>query len=295
MTSEEEIYSTIFASLKHPVRRRILRMLSEMPRSFSEVLEALGISSSHLTYHLESLGELVSKMENGKYKLSTFGEAAVTTMSKVEETPKVMRAKPILSLSLKLKSLLALLMVVIVVLASASYMQYQSLNGMAAEYEPLKELSELMKKGDLLQSQYTLRYKSNSYIDISSGDSWYCVTYIPYDNSTLNAALTVSSILIPGYIPITVKKGDALALASNETAPIIQSLNTTMSGKYSLLLASKGWYTISLVGSIEKWGDNVFIISTMAPQGKLDCWMSFEIIHAGKRSPFIVAHQDFIR
>jgi hypothetical protein len=40
-----------------------------------------------LTYHLESLGELVSKMEDGRYKLSSFGEASVITMKGVEETP----------------------------------------------------------------------------------------------------------------------------------------------------------------------------------------------------------------
>jgi hypothetical protein len=36
--SDEEPYSTIFASLKHPIRRRILRMLSKKPMSFTEML-----------------------------------------------------------------------------------------------------------------------------------------------------------------------------------------------------------------------------------------------------------------
>ena len=65
--SEDEIYSTMFSSLKHPVRRKILRMLSQKPMSFSQILEELDVSSSHLTYHLESLGELLFKMEDGKY------------------------------------------------------------------------------------------------------------------------------------------------------------------------------------------------------------------------------------
>jgi len=287
MASEDEVYSTIFTSLKHPVRRKILRMLSEMPRSFSEVLETLGISSSHLTYHLESLGELVSKMENGKYKLSTFGEAAVTTMSKVEEPPKAVGGKPVLPSSLKLKSLFALLIVAIVVLASLNYVQYQSLNRITADYEPLKELSDMVKNGELLQSRYTLRYKSSSYISISPEDSWYCIMYVPYDNSTLSLALTVNSILIPGYIAVTVQKGDALAM--NETAPIVQSLNTTMSGRYSALLLSKGWYTVCLVGSIMKWGNNTFIVHSGIPQINVDCSMSLELIHEGNNSPFAVA------
>lgn len=83
----EEPYSTIFASLKHPIRRRILRMLSNQPMSFSEMIEVLGVSNSFLTYHLENLGELISKTEDSKYKLSSFGEAANATMMKVEDIP----------------------------------------------------------------------------------------------------------------------------------------------------------------------------------------------------------------
>jgi DNA-binding transcriptional ArsR family regulator len=78
--SEEEIYSIMFSSLKHPVRRKILRMLAYKPMTFMEVVEELGVSTSHLTYHLDSLGELVFKMESGQYKLSAFGLATVSAM-----------------------------------------------------------------------------------------------------------------------------------------------------------------------------------------------------------------------
>ena len=64
--SEEEIYSTMFSSLKHPARRKILRMLAEKQMTFSQMLEALGVSSSHLTYHLENL---VNWCQRGKRKL----------------------------------------------------------------------------------------------------------------------------------------------------------------------------------------------------------------------------------
>ena len=36
--SDEEPYSTIFASLKHPIRRRILRMLSKQPMTFARAM-----------------------------------------------------------------------------------------------------------------------------------------------------------------------------------------------------------------------------------------------------------------
>jgi DNA-binding transcriptional ArsR family regulator/cell division protein FtsB len=86
--NDEDPYSTIFASLKHPIRRRILRMLSKQSMSFTEMVEVLGVSSSFLTYHLDNLEELIVKMEDGKYKLSSFGEAAISTMEKVEDIPK---------------------------------------------------------------------------------------------------------------------------------------------------------------------------------------------------------------
>lgn len=130
--SDEEIYSIMFSSLKHPARRKILRMLSEKPMTFSQLLEELGVSSSHLTYHLENLGELVTKTENGKYKLSTFGAASVETMKIVEEAPAV-RSKYGFPLSLKWRSLLAILVIAVVLLASISYVQYATLNQVSSE------------------------------------------------------------------------------------------------------------------------------------------------------------------
>lgn len=84
---DEEVYSTIFNALRHGVRRNILRMLEEREHSFTDMEEKLGLSSSHLTYHLDSLKELITKTERG-YKLSVFGRAAVEMMRQVESPPK---------------------------------------------------------------------------------------------------------------------------------------------------------------------------------------------------------------
>ena len=135
--SEEEIYSIMFSSLKHPVRRKILRMLSVESLSFSELLEALGVSSSHLTYHLENLGELVSKGDDGKYKLSTFGEASVSTMQVVEEAPAV-RSRRGLPLSLRWRGFFGVLLVAVVFLAGFSYVQSASLSQLSGEHEVLQ-------------------------------------------------------------------------------------------------------------------------------------------------------------
>ena len=136
--SEEETYSIMFSSLKHPARRKILRMLAEKPMTFSQMLEALGVSSSHLTYHLENLGELVSKADNGKYRLSTFGMASVSTMKIVEEAPGV-RSYHGFPLSLKWKSFLAVLIVAVVLLASFSYVAFTSFSQLSGEHELLQE------------------------------------------------------------------------------------------------------------------------------------------------------------
>lgn len=85
--SDEDTYSMVFASLKHPIRRKILRMLSNEPESFSSLQKQFRIESSHLTYHLEGLGSLLLKTEDGKYTLSSVGEAAVSMMKHVEEPP----------------------------------------------------------------------------------------------------------------------------------------------------------------------------------------------------------------
>jgi DNA-binding HxlR family transcriptional regulator/uncharacterized protein YoxC len=82
---EEETYSTVFTSLRHPIRRKILRTLSAGPQSFSDLQRTLGIESSHLTYHLEGLTSLLAKTEHGEYALSSLGRIAVSTMKQVEE------------------------------------------------------------------------------------------------------------------------------------------------------------------------------------------------------------------
>ena len=128
----------MFTSLKHPARRKILRMLAEKPKNFSRILEELGISSSHLTYHLENLGELVTKMEDGKYRLSTFGQAAVLTMKGVEETPEI-QPKHALALTLPWKALLAILMIGMIVLAGISYTQYAALDQLSSEHDQLTD------------------------------------------------------------------------------------------------------------------------------------------------------------
>jgi hypothetical protein len=150
--SEEETYSIMFSSLRHPARRKILRMLSERTMTFSQMLEELAIPSSHLTYHLENLGELVIKDDKGKYTLSSFGNASVSMMKGAEEVPDV-HAKHFSTLPLRWKSLYAVFIIAIVLLASMSFVQYVSFNSLSSDYGVLKtNLTEVQAQNQKLLS-----------------------------------------------------------------------------------------------------------------------------------------------
>ena len=97
----------------------------------------LGVSSSNLTYHLENLGELITKDENGVYRLSTFGLASVNTMRIVEEAPEV-QPKKRLGLSFKWKTVLAILLVGLIVIASMAALQSSLLGQTSGERDDLR-------------------------------------------------------------------------------------------------------------------------------------------------------------
>ena len=153
--STEETYSAMFSSLRHPARRKILRMLSEKDMTFSRMLNELDIPGSHLTYHLENLGELVVKMENGKYKLSTIGEAAFSIMRGAEEVPNSHKNNFSLN-PFRWKTLVTIFIICIALLASISIVQYYSLNQLSNDYELLEADLEKAK----LQNQQIISWKS---------------------------------------------------------------------------------------------------------------------------------------
>ncbi len=145
--NEEEIYSIMFTSLKHPVRRKILRMLNNKPLTFMEIVEQLEVSSSHLTYHLESLGELLAKTETGEYQLSSFGKAAASAMKGVEEAPELANRRP-KKMARRWKAAFAVLTVVVLLLSSFGVYQYYMIAQLAAEQSKLEaENQQLLSWG----------------------------------------------------------------------------------------------------------------------------------------------------
>ena len=72
MSSED----AVFEALSHETRRRIIRILKEKPLAYSEMLEALGVETGALNYHLGKLKGLVEKSEDGTYRLTPLGVRA---------------------------------------------------------------------------------------------------------------------------------------------------------------------------------------------------------------------------
>ena len=139
--SEEEIYSIMFTSLKHPVRRKILRMLNGKPMTFMELADNIGVSSSNLTYHLENLGELIYKVENGRYKLSSFGQATVSAMKGVEETPEIEPKRP-LRLTSGWRVIFSVLLIAVILLAAFTTIQFNMVNQLSSDTARLKAQNE---------------------------------------------------------------------------------------------------------------------------------------------------------
>ena len=84
--SEKEL-SQIFNLLKHPLRRGILKQLSNGPKAYSQILKNLNIpESSILNYHLREMDDLLIKKDvNGKYILNEIGEICLQLILRVKE------------------------------------------------------------------------------------------------------------------------------------------------------------------------------------------------------------------
>ena len=135
--STEETYSAMFSSLRHPARRKILKMLSEKEMTFSQMLDELQIPGSHLTYHLENLNEFLIKQPDGKYKLSSIGEASCSIMKGAEDVPN-MQTKKFSMLPLRWKTVFTVFAIGLIVLASFSIFQSYALNQLSNDYTHLR-------------------------------------------------------------------------------------------------------------------------------------------------------------
>ncbi|MCW4013416.1 MAG: winged helix-turn-helix domain-containing protein [Candidatus Bathyarchaeota archaeon] len=250
----EEVYSTIFNALRHGVRRNILRMLNDQELSFSTMEERLGLSSSHLTYHLDSLNELVSKTANG-YKLSLFGEAAVEMIEKVEEPPRASVFQRFHSRTISY----ALLILVLITsglyintylntrsLNTTFYAQTSELETASAQLDAVKSLYDLSQihsfrrygygygNNLMVTSSYSIYYWHDiaDYPPDGTMDSkmtFYARFYSPKDNLTLMITPQKYYPLDEFSYPLTLQHGDTIrdwsnSVGINYPSPLYPSL-----------------------------------------------------------------------
>ena len=288
--TEEELYTTIFTALKHSIRRNILRMLSAQPMTFTAIAGNLDISTPHLTYHLDSLKELITK-EDSTYRLSLFGSAAVDMIKRVEGPTNPKTADNRLDYR-KVSAVLILGLVVVSGLYLDSLNRYESLEAthselllesgaLSNELEETKALTDLIMasppqrwtKGVSLVSGYTLHYRhsfTEEGLEFETKEI-YVVFYCPYPNAVLRAYTLVSAPRAI-TIPLAVQKGVAYRNESDTLArvktweffeerlwakPVVWYRNVTAGVSYDITLPEPGWYTICMTGPlwIDEWGD----------------------------------------
>jgi hypothetical protein len=115
-------------------------MLGNKSMTFMEMVEELGISSPNLTYHLESLGELISKMDNDKYKLSTFGLATINAMKGIEEVHETEPKRR--SAAFKWRAVSAVLLVAVLLFAGLAALQLNYINQLSSTQQSLTAENE---------------------------------------------------------------------------------------------------------------------------------------------------------
>jgi len=289
-------------------------MLSEGHQSFTHMYETLEISSSHLNYHLEALGELVAK-NNGSYKLSVFGKAAVVMMNNIEKPP---IKEPSVNTHDKLR-MISVVLLVSVIIASGLYAnqynlrvaQRNELELVSAEVLSLKGVTDgLAGLPQLFEETYgksTVAHVSRhelEYLYMLDGNRGVVehsdaikdsvmIFYAPMEDMVLRIYL--AHFNLPDHIsmPITLQKGNALLNESavvNREGYILGKLYKTWKSEivwstesqgggnvFDVDISEKGWYTLSLTGPVTFSGSDPEVWYMW---GEPEQWVGVEGVHA---------------
>ncbi|MCW4014617.1 MAG: winged helix-turn-helix domain-containing protein [Candidatus Bathyarchaeota archaeon] len=297
---DDELYTTMFNALRHGVRRKILRILSKRKESFTSLLNELEISSSHLTYHLDSLGELIAKDES-LYGLSVFGKAAVDMMKNIEDPPKsyfqdnpgeVFKYITIMLLTLFIISsgLLVNLMEIQAYQEDMLESKSAEIELLTNELEPLKRFHEL---DVMVVSNPDLRVSSKTTLSYSSTDDDYTASvmliYLPEKYRVLEVEL-LTNLPTDFVLPFTIQKGNAFENETSVLAPDEYMYNDSVKwmskivwtntdadlDEYKIMLTQGGWYTLSLSGPVVITESGNPVIQHFQYENYL--WNSFENI-----------------
>lgn len=241
------------------------------------------IESSHLTYHLEGLSSLLLKTADGKYALSSLGEAAVSTMKHVEEPPKATLHLRFPSKSSK--PLMAAMLVGIVLLSTLLVLEYQGLIELSNQYSSLNEEHKLLEEAlreslhirdSVLTYKHTvndtiatalLKDEGNVSFDVYDmngtflarvNESAYSITtpwghnidnYFIYSltsNSTLEAQICFQCIQPQAYLFMRIWEARNWTEPSGSWYEEIRSTKVTDNTTFSVPLPSRGRYVIQI-------------------------------------------------
>ena len=295
-------------------------MLEGKELTFTTIAENLNISSSHLTYHLDNLQELVNKTENG-YQLSRFGEAAVE-MTKTVETPPTpedqTNGRKLRLIILVLSLAFLLITGVTIDLYGKSSIQDEKLEQLTDEvnsvstqignYAVLDRLLEtssslILVSGKELTFSYNVTAKPRFDTDLSN---YIMVFYAPEDNLTLAIE---SAIQIPKdfFVPLSVQSGNAFGNARSHQEPdeigfgdwqseVYWSENVSSSHQsFKITFADEGWYTLSWVGPVVVGvsGEAILDISWGSREmwtgvEEFEIWSFCQLEKQGEKVPFVI-------
>ena len=74
----------LIQAIGHTIRREILQLLHDAPKSFTDLLNHFDIATSKLNYHLKLLEGFIEKDSEGKYTLTPLGHRANNIMALIQ-------------------------------------------------------------------------------------------------------------------------------------------------------------------------------------------------------------------
>ena len=85
MAIDQENVTRILSALSHPLRRQILTYVSDRQEcSFTDLMNALGVDTGKLSFHMRNLEAFLEQTPTNKYRLSKVGENAIVLIKDLE-------------------------------------------------------------------------------------------------------------------------------------------------------------------------------------------------------------------
>ena len=285
-----------------------MKMLDAGPSSYTDILRSLNIDNGLLNYHLDNLGELVSKLPDERYTLSEYGRAAVALNQRVEE-PAPREEVRVIGRKIDsrvLKAATALLLVAVVTFAGL----YIDLNGKYSANKARLAESETKLEGlSTLMALETFVKESSDFKVVYSFTSSYYQSYVTYLTSNGNvtkrfdssglpwvfvyvpeagATLTLIAIVQSGEgtkAPITVQKAKSgrLGLDVISKDDVVFSGEAYPFAEFSVPLPESGWYIVSSQGLID--GNSLGYHYSPA-EGNFNLYLQIQMSLNGERTLF---------